>query len=521
MIDISSEGVKIGTVMTVPIHGQLARSSIGAAMLVDLLGSWSSPRGPLYRLLAERIADLVDTGQLPAGVRLPAERELATAASISRNTAATAYQVLRDEGLAETRRGSGTVVTPRRTTPGAVHRANAFFARLLASSTIEVDLTLAAPDCAPQVAEALDDPRSVLDPEIRRCALAGGGYHLHGLPMLRAVLADRLAADHGIPTTAEQVLVTTGAQQATDLLLRVSVLPGQAAVIEDPTFPGLIDAAYRAGARPVGLPAASGIDPDRLARLLETHRPAVVHLVLTHHNPTGRVVGLRERHRLVELAAGNPQTVFVDDLTLAELALPTVGSASTSPLADPEPADPTPVPLAALAPDLPNLVTIGSLSKTYWGGLRIGWVRGSSVVIGRIAAAKAAADLGAPVFPQAIAAALAADRHSEIVRWRTAQLGRNRDALERALRAALPGWSWQRPRGGLSLLARLGPTSLDAGVYAQTALRHGVAVVPGRLLSLNDRHTNTVRISFARPAEQLERAVSRLAEAWATTVPGR
>ena len=133
---------------------------IGAVALADLLGRW--PRaadGPLYRLLATRIARLADTGELPAGMRLPPERDLAAALSVSRNTVAAAYQVLRDEGMAESRQGAGTRIVPHRTTPAAVHRANGFFAGLLENSVLDADLTLAAVDCAPPPPAARSPPR--------------------------------------------------------------------------------------------------------------------------------------------------------------------------------------------------------------------------------------------------------------------------------------------------------------------------------------------------------------------------
>jgi len=143
-------------------------SGIGALALTDLLGRWPAADGPLYRLLATRIARLADTGELPAGLRLPAERDLAAALSVSRNTVAAAYQVLRDEGMAESRQGAGTRIVPHRTTPAAVHRANGFFAGLLEEAVVEADLSLAAVDCAPQVAAALTDPDSLLDRAERR-----------------------------------------------------------------------------------------------------------------------------------------------------------------------------------------------------------------------------------------------------------------------------------------------------------------------------------------------------------------
>src|SRR5437868_8175519 len=189
-------GASIGTTMTEPIWAPVAASrraggagGIGAVALADLLGHWPTADGPLYRLLATRIARLADTGELSAGLRLPPERDLASVLSVSRNTVAAAYQVLRDEGMAESRQGAGTRIVPHRTTPAAVHRANGFFSGLLENSVVDADLSLAAVDCAPQVAAALADPGTVLGragPGGSDAVTATSGYFPLGLPALRA-----------------------------------------------------------------------------------------------------------------------------------------------------------------------------------------------------------------------------------------------------------------------------------------------------------------------------------------------
>ena len=487
--------------MTVPIRTSLAGSALTGAQLADLLGHWSVLDGPLYRLLATRIAHLADTGELPAGVRLPAERQLASAISVSRNTATAAYQLLRDEGLAQTRQGAGTVITPHGNTLAAMHRGSGFFAGLLEPAVVDVDLGLANPDCAPQVAAALDDPRTLLDPGMRRALTGGTGYHLYGLPMLRAAIAQRLTSDHQLPTTPEQILVSTGAQQAIDLLVRTNVIVGQPVLTEDPTFPGPLDVLHRAGARPVSLPVDDGLDPAALVTAVRTQRPALIYLILTNQNPTGRVASVSDRLRIVQLAAETPETLFVDDLTLAELNLTDLQQ---------------PPPLAALAPQLSNVVTIGSLSKTYWAGLRVGWIRADTNVLGKLVAAKAAADLGGAGLPQALAASLLTNQHLDIVRWRRRQIRANLSTLQTALHTELPTWSWTEPHGGLSLWVRLNSSSgpCDGGVFSQAALRKGVVVVPGRLLSATDRRRNNIRIAFIRPGKQLSRAVTTLAETW-------
>ena len=512
--------------MKEPIWASMAGSrrtggtgGIGAAALADLLGRWPAADGPLYRLLATRIARLADTGELPAGLRLPPERDLAAALSVSRNTVAAAYQVLRDEGMAESRQGAGTRIVPHRTTPAAVHRANGFFAGLLENSVLDADLTLAAVDCAPQVAAALADPSAVLGGT--ESVTATSGYFPLGLPALRAAIASHLTERLGLPAGPAEVIVTTGGQQAMDLLIRCEVLPGQPVVVEDPTFPGALDALYRAGARVIGIPAGTGLDPDRLEHVVRTHRPAMVYLIPTHHNPTGLVMPAGHRRRVARLAAAHPDTLFVDDMTMAEL-----------PLGD----TPPPPPLGALAPRQPNLVSVGSLSKLYWGGLRTGWVRAGAGLIARVAAAKAAADLGSAAFPQAIVAALLDDEHDDIVKWRREWLRARHDALSGALRTHLPEWTWPEPDGGLTLWVRL-PGPADSGAFAQAALRHGVAVVPGRLLSANagvasgsregtGQASEYLRLAFTQPPDVLARSAVSLAQASATHLhpaltPGR
>ena len=157
----------------------------------------------------------------------------------------------------------------------------------------------------------------------------------------------------------------------------------------------------------------------------------------------------------------------------------------------------------------------------YWGGLRVGWVRAPSGIVARLAAAKAAADLGSTAYQQGVVAAVVAGQHDAIVKWR-AEWARSRyDAVAAALRSLLPAWDWAPPSGGLTIWARLpgagaagdGIGSPDSSAFAQAALRRGVAVVPGRLLSAAGGGRSHLRLAFTPPPERLTAAVMALASA--------
>jgi DNA-binding transcriptional MocR family regulator len=280
-------------------------------------------------------------------------------------------------------------------------------------------------------------------------------------------------------------------------------VPGQAAVVENPTYPGVLDGLQRAGARLVGVPPG---DAARLAAAVATHSPALVYLIPTHQNPVGSIMPADARQSVVALARRHPDVMFIDDVTLAEIALTEAGPG---------------VPLAALAPDLPNLVTVGSLSKLYWGGLRTGWVRGPAGLVARVAAAKAAADLGSTAYQQGIVAALIAAQHDSIVTWRRSWAWQRFSALAAGLRSHLPSWTWAVPDGGLTIWARLpdGAGPADSSAFAQAALRRGVAVVPGRLLSTGGSHAGEahaggshVRLAFTDSPERLREGAAALAD---------
>ncbi|MGH3278908.1 MAG: aminotransferase class I/II-fold pyridoxal phosphate-dependent enzyme, partial [Trebonia sp.] len=205
-----------------------------------------------------------------------------------------------------------------------------------------------------------------------------------------------------------------------------------------------------------------------------------------------------ERHEIVALARRHPGVTFIDDMTIAEVPLTAEAAMGGPP------------PLAALAPRLPNVVTVGSFSKTYWGGLRLGWVRAPEGIIARLAAAKAAADHGSSPFEQGVIAALVRSSHEEITAYRADWARQRYAAMLSALTAYLPDWTWTPPAGGLTIWARR-PGDADSGGFAQAALRRGVAVVPGRLLTISGERSPWVRLAFTLSPNDITTAVKALA----------
>ncbi|EHR60695.1 aminotransferase-like domain-containing protein [Saccharomonospora cyanea] len=483
------------------MSGEVDRFQHGAALAM-LLGDWSAGDGPLYRKLADAVARAVDDGSLVAGERLPAERELSRVLAVSRATVVAAYEDLRGRGVVDRRQGSGTRVNGRRRIPRSDGRVRggqgtAIVQRLIDGPGRLISLGCAADAGVPEVAEAL---RAVADHDITEL-LRDAGYHPRGLPALREAVAHHYTTQ-GLPTSPEQVLVTTGAHQALVLLAEVYLRGASAVAVEVPSWAPCLDIFRQHGVRlvPVGLDD-EGVDVHALAEALTGTTPALLYVMPTFHNPTGRLMSAARRRQVAELAARHGVAVVEDhayaghSLTVDETALP--------------------APLAAYAPESGEVLTVESL-KGIWAGLRVGWVRGPAGIIERCARRKAMADLGSPLIEQAVAARLV-PRLAELSRARCVVQRRQLAELEHLLRQRLPEWTWTTPDGGSSLWVRL-PGGHSADVYAQLALRHGVEVVPGSTMDPTGQHDGYFRIPFVRPLEELAELVSRLASAWTELV---
>jgi DNA-binding transcriptional MocR family regulator len=464
---------------------------VDPARLAALLAGWDRAEGALYVGLADAIRRLVETGELPPGVRLPSERRLADALSVSRGTVVAAYDLLRSDDLVRSRRGSGTVVA------GAPLRVAAPIGRsglgaVLAPGVLGVDLGPAAVDLRVAGWSSADDlPRSAFVDASRRLAASpeGHGCWPAGVPALRAAIAARLTAQ-GLATDADQILVTTGAQQAIHLVAQLVLRPGDAVAVEAVSYLGALDVFAAAGARTVPLPVGRR-GPDTA----DLGGARVLYVMPSFHNPTAVVTDLPTRRRMLRDAAAGGALV-VDDQAIVETWL----------------GAPLPPPLAALATDDPTRVlTIGSMSKVVWGGLRVGWVRGARSLIDPLTRLKGLADLGSSVPSQLVAAALLDDLDAFLER-RLPEIRRRRDTLVDELRAHLPSWRFDVPDGGLALWVDIGT---DAAAFAAVAAGHGVGVLAGSASSADGSHRTHLRLGYGLAPERLAEGVRRLAAAWA------
>jgi DNA-binding transcriptional MocR family regulator len=450
--------------------------------LLTTLGAWEAGRGPRYRRLADALTGAAERGALD-GMRLPAERRLAEALGISRSTVVRAYALLRERGVAVSRERSGTVVRKRARNPGAF---TPLLDRLMDEQPRLLDLSFGAfplDELVLDYVAAMEDAYGLAPAH---------GYVPQGLRPLREAIAERYRA-RGVPTTAEEVLITSGAQEAISLLAQALTGRHQAALVEQTTFSGALEAFARAGAEVHGVEAdVAGMRPDALADALARRPAALLYLVPNCHNPTGGHIAPGRRAALLELAAAHGVPV-IEDCALDELR-------------HDGPLDPL---LQALAPD--RVFGLGSISKVAWGGLRLGWLRGPRAEVLRLTQAKGCWDIGAPILDQLVALRVLAD-HDRLAAARRDQARRRRDALAGALAERLPEWRFALPEGGLSLWVELPPGTGEA--FGAVALRHGVAVGAGAANVPGGVAPDHLRICFALPEARLREAVDRLELAW-------
>ncbi|MFL5827776.1 MAG: PLP-dependent aminotransferase family protein [Thermoleophilaceae bacterium] len=465
----------------------------------------------LTQQLVDRFAAAIESGDLEPGEKLPTTRALADQAGINHLTAARAYRRLAELGYVTASVGRGTFV--RAVTPAtAAEEGDDWQTYVLPDRPLSYReqvlddafrharepgvLSLAtgwpSPSMYP-IEELAEITAAVFEEE--------GGEAIsyltaEGLFELREQLA-RWVSDSGHPADPDDIIVTSGARQAIDLTARALLEPGDVAVVESPTFAGILSSARATGARIIGVPVdEDGMNIDALEHVLARHEVKLCALQTDCQNPTGVDLSAERRDRLAQLAI--ERNFFVlEDRVYADLRFEGQGQPS----------------VRSRAPG--HVIYVNSLSKTVGGGLRLGWIVARGPVRERLAMLKLETDFHSTTLAQHIAARfLAAGGHKRQIERSIPFYRERRDALLESLARHMAGeYRAAVPRGGHHVWVTLNRPLDERDLYREAA-RVGVSFTPGGAVTA-ERHSQTqLRLSFPLlDPDGLDEAVRRLARA--------
>lgn len=458
------------------------------AWFVRALGPWQNRPGPLYRRVADALSDAILSGRLSPGDKLPSHRELSSELGLSRSTAVRVYEEMRTSGLLESHPRSGNFVS---LTKGVATSSGGSWMPSPGGLANPIDLSKATTRADDAIIDVIR--RSVDD---IGTVLTRDGYDVLGIAELRHAIAESYER-RGVATSFDQILITTGAQQGIDLIARLLVRANDVVLVESPTYAGLVDRMRHAQAELIGLDVSEGPwDVERFAHNLRRTGAKLAFLTPDFQNPTGRLMDAAMRHDFVTAADRAGATLVVDE-TNVELGLD----------------DPLPVtlPFAAYAPDRMS-ISIGSLSKCLWAGLRIGWLRSDANTIQALANLKITSTLANPLLEQLAAVnLLSPEWFGPQMESRRAVLRGKRKRMGQSL--IRMGLAADEPQGGLSYWARL-PRGSGRSL-AQLALSRGLLLLPGSRLSPDGILDSYLRLPFSLPNEDLENACQTLESVWA------
>jgi len=447
-----------------------------------------APHGAIVEQIAARYAAAIGAGQLEAGRRLPPIRAVAEEWGVPRAVAHAAYRRLQERGLVVARVGRGTVVASPAGGNPADPLARAARAALQACAaagaphppgvSLVADFAQFLPDSS---VFAVDEFRASLERVLRERGRHLLGYGSPaGLPELRECLAEWARANDPAARPAD-VLVTSGAQQGIDLVLRTFTNPGDAVVLPVPCYHHLFGLLASHGLDVLPVPwTDAGIDADALQRALRSPRARLLYVMPTFQNPTGRTLDERQRQLLVEAVASTRVPILEDDCA-SELRFDGAPQESLRSL------DPRGL-----------TVTVRSFSKELFPGVRIGWLLGGDRVLPAMTALKRCCDLETTPLLQAALVDFVERgglaRHLDGVR--TALRQRHHEARAAVAASLPPGARWTAPQGGFAMWLTLPGTDGDA--LAAAASQQGVLVVGGSVFDPQRRPSSSLRLSLSR-----------------------
>ena len=470
---------------------------------------------PLYQQLFDQIVDRIRSGAWPAGFRLPATRALAKSLGTHRNTVVRAYEELVAAGYLDSVVGRGTFVAERSAPVVQLHaveeRAELPWASLMSQACDTEPLGRldrfrrdAMPSHAINLTRMQPSPELLPHAPLRRCidhvmrtmgSRALGYAPREGVSALREQIATHLQRS-GVPARVDDIVVTTGSQQAIDIIARALIDKGDRFLVDGTTYTGALNLLAVAGAHVLGVPA-DGDGPDMgWLRRLSRGEVKGLYLMPNCHNPTGTTISAERRRALIAWSHEVGVPIIEDDYG-ADLDL------------DEEPAPPY---LRGIDPEV---TYISTFSKKLIPALRVGFIVAPPAMRERYAALKHAMDLGTSALLQyALAEFLERGYLRAHYNHVLPEYRRRRDALHKALTKHLPeDVRWDLPPRGVVIWLRL-PAELDPEDVYDAARRAGVIVTPGTLHAVSGRGDGGVRMTYCHePVERLIEGAKRLGKA--------
>lgn len=459
---------------------------------------------PLFRQVYEFILNRIERGEWRAHDKLPSIRLLADETKVHRLTVFKAYRALTENGKVYVKDKSGYYVSPDSLLPADVGEGAVVSSYQLTNPLSDIQRIPAKY----QFSQALIDPNLLpnlfLSDYVKKVfdlypKVMGTYSSVQGDEELRETLSQHFRQHHRLQLSAAELLITSGAQQAINLVARILLGPMDTVLVERPTYSVAMDIFRREGARlvPVEI-TAQGYDLEEVEALMRKHKPRMFYMNPTHHNPTGYTVPARQRKLLVELAERYRCMLVEDD-----------------PFRDMYFAEEPPTPLFAYDTE-GWVIYISSFSKYVAPGLRICAVACRFPFMERLITAKSLADNGTPLLNQKIFLHYYTSPRLQqhLGKLRTA-LHVHKEIMEEELSAA--GWEWTAPQGGLNLWVKL-PATLSVEALFRKSMEQSIAFIPGEILDPLGEMKSWIRLSYSFASEAVLREGMKRLTALARTL---
>lgn len=464
---------------------------------------------PLYKQIARYYEEQILNGNLLPGTSLPTERELAQSLQVNRSTVTAAYEELRSTGLVQSVQGSGTWVNnqlwgvaPRNIPNWQSYTSGGTFLPTL--PLVKIMREAANDPAVIQVARAELAPELIpvnaVDQLLRKKAPSLSLHYTDakGDPDLREAVANHLHKHDKIAVTPDQILITSGAQQALHIITLCLLNPGDAVAMEGPSYTYSLPLFISAGLRLYRLTVdQEGLRPEEIRTLYKKHKIRMVFTNPTFHNPTGTILSLKRRKELLSICADLRIPIIEDD-AYGAVAL-----------------DDTNLPLSIMALNQQgngnSVIYIGSLSKTVASGLRIGWIVGPKLVIDRLADAKQQMDYGtSSISQQLVAAYLTQHLWEEQIKRIKTELTNRRNLMLQALEQELSDYAdWNVPKGSYHVWCRL-KEPVPEKLLLSSAIQQGILFTPG---SIYGGEPGYIRLTYSwEKPERIQEGIRRFRE---------